>query len=107
MTARHELTLAWRDGGEQTVLAQRSKTILDAAESAGVTLPFGCRTGACASCVGLLTDGEITYTRIPRALKPRHIEAGYILCCIAQPRTDCRIEVGSDVQAELVSNPWK
>ncbi|AFK20971.1 2Fe-2S iron-sulfur cluster binding domain-containing protein (plasmid) [Haloferax mediterranei ATCC 33500] len=107
MATRHDLTLTWRDGREETVPASENETVLEAAESAGIGLPFGCRTGACATCVGRLIDGAILYDRPPRALKTRHIEAGYVLCCIARPRTDCRIEVGADVQTDLVSNPWK
>ncbi|WP_458209914.1 2Fe-2S iron-sulfur cluster-binding protein [Haladaptatus sp. NG-SE-30] len=103
----HDLALEWRTGREETVRASESETILEAAESASVGLPFGCRTGACSTCVGQLIDGDISYDRSPRALKVRHSTAGYLLCCIARPRSDCRIIVGSLVQAELVSNPWK
>ncbi|RYJ13510.1 2Fe-2S iron-sulfur cluster binding domain-containing protein [Halogeometricum borinquense] len=107
MASRHTLTLTRRSGREETTRASEDETILEAAESADISLPFGCRTGACATCVGRLIDGNISYDRPPRALKTRHIESGYVLCCIARPRTDCRIEIGPEVQAELVSNPWK
>jgi ferredoxin len=107
MHTRHALTLMWRDGREETVRSVEDQTILDAAESAGVSLPFGCRTGACATCVGRLIEGNVSYERPPRALKPRHIEAGFALCCIAYPRIECRIEVGADLHTELVPNPWK
>lgn len=106
-SAIHHLTLTWRDGREETVLASGGETVLEAAETASVDLPFGCRTGACATCVGQLIDGNVSYDRPPRALKSRHVQAGYVLCCIARPRTDCRLVVGADVQTELVSNPWR
>jgi ferredoxin len=104
---RHELTLTWREGRERSVPANADETVLEAAESADVSLPFGCRTGACSTCVGRLLEGAIAYERPPRALKPRHIEAGYVLCCIARLGRDSRIRVGTDVQSGLVSNPWK
>lgn len=107
MPTRHHLTLAWRDGRETTVLADEHETVLEAAESVGVGLPFGCRTGACVSCVGRLVEGDIDYRHQPRALRTRHDEAGYVLCCVARPRTDCRIVVGTDVRTDLVSNPWR
>lgn len=107
MPTRHRLTLAWRDGREEIVPASESESVLDAAESHDVPLPFGCRTGACASCVGRLVDGDADHQRPPRGLKPRHGEAGYVLCCIARPRADCRILVGTDVRTDLVTNPWK
>lgn len=107
MDARHDLALEWPTGREVTVRASECETVLETAESAHVGLPFGCRTGAYATCVGRLVDGAVSYGRPPRALKARQSEAGYVLCCIARLRTDCRIAVGSKVQAELVSNPWK
>jgi len=107
MTARRELTLTWQDGRTETVQAHEGLTVLEAAEAADIGLPFGCRTGACSTCVGRLISGSISYARPPRALKSRHRSAGYVLCCVARPQTDCRIEVGTHVQSELVSNPWK
>ncbi|MFD1645988.1 2Fe-2S iron-sulfur cluster-binding protein [Haloarchaeobius litoreus] len=101
------LTLLWRDGSEEAVRASGESTVLEAAESAAIGLPFGCRTGACGTCAGRSVEGTVQYNRPPRALKTRHSEAGYLLCCIARPLTDCQIEVGADVRAEMVSNPWK
>jgi ferredoxin len=99
--------LAWRDGRRATVDAAPGETILEAADDAGVGLPFGCRTGACGTCAGRLLDGDVRHRRPPRALKERHLAAGYVLACVAEPVTDCRLAVGADVQAELVSNPWR
>jgi ferredoxin len=104
---RHAVTLRWRDGREKRVEIRADETVLDGAERRGVALPFGCRTGACATCTGRLREGELVYRRPPRALKPRHREAGYVLLCVAEPRSDCAIEVGAAVHSELVSNPWK
>ena len=95
--------------GEETIRvdAGRDETILDAAESADVGLPFGCRTGACGTCTGRVLAGSVDHRRPPRALKQRHLDAGYALLCIAEPRADSRIAVGKDVVAELVDNPWR
>lgn len=102
-----QVTLEWRDGRVETVDVHPDETVLAAAGRAGVTLPFGCRTGACATCVGRLHEGEVEHRRRPRALKERHLDDGYVLLCVARPRTDCRVEVGADVQSDLVENPWK
>lgn len=107
MSDRHQLVLAWRDGRRETVRASGDETVLAAAESAGVGLPFGCRTGACGSCVGRLRDGDVTYDRPPRALKSRQREAGYVLCCLARPLTACRLGVGTDILTDLVVNPFR
>ncbi|WP_408956780.1 2Fe-2S iron-sulfur cluster-binding protein [Natrinema sp. 74] len=126
----HDVTLEWPDGRTRTVEVGEDETILGAAECDGAVLPYGCRTGACGTCAGRLlevegtrpSDGEcaangdadrpgagdaVAYGRLPRALKDRHRAAGYVLLCIASPRADCRIAVGSSVHAELVDNPWK
>lgn len=66
MSDRHQLVLTWRDGGEETVRASETETVLEAAESAGAVLPFGCRTGACSSCVGRLVEGNVSFDRPPR-----------------------------------------
>ena len=103
----HRLELRWPDGKREHVDASVGQSILEAAEEADVALPFGCRTGACATCTGRLLDGSVEHRRPPRALKPRHLESGYVLTCVAEPTADCRLDVGSDVAASLVSNPWK
>lgn len=103
----YEVTMVWRDGRRETVHVPDDETVLEAAEEAGIGLPFGCRTGACATCTGRLCDGRVRHIRTPRALKDRHRADGYVLTCIATPETDCTVEVGVDVQTDLVTNPWK
>ncbi|WP_435153316.1 2Fe-2S iron-sulfur cluster-binding protein [Haladaptatus sp. DFWS20] len=109
MSGRHRIEFQWRgrDGRTETVCAKDEELILDAAERAGIGLPFGCRTGACATCTGRLLEGKVEHIRLPRGLKSEFEQDGYVLLCIARARADCRIEVGSDVQTDLVTNPWK
>ena len=40
---------------------QPGESILDAALREGVGLPYGCRNGACGSCMGRVVDGRICY----------------------------------------------
>ena len=105
--ANLELVLVRADGSETVVEARADETVLEAAERACETLPFGCRTGACGTCTARLLDGQVCHERPPRALKPRHLERGYVLTCVAAPREDCRLRAGADVADELVENPWK
>ena len=103
-----EVRLCWRDSDRTAVLqVDGDESVLEAAEAAGVGLPFGCRTGACGTCTALLLDGEVSHRRLPRALKERHLEEGYVLTCVATPETDASLEVGAAVQRDLVPNPWK
>jgi ferredoxin len=95
------------DERTSVVTVEPDELLLEAAERMDVALPFGCRIGACSTCAGRLRSGTVTHIRPPRALKECHLREGYILTCIATPTTDCCIEVGPDVQAELVENPWR
>ncbi|MDG5819647.1 2Fe-2S iron-sulfur cluster-binding protein [Natronococcus sp. A-GB7] len=127
MTETYAVTVEQPDGSSRTVAVRANETVLEASERTERTVPFGCRTGACGTCAGRLLevdeagddgDGDATdgsagvadafeYRREPRALKPRHREAGYVLLCIALPRADCRVAVGSRARRDLVDNPWK
>ena len=99
--------LRFRDGPTERIEAPAGETILDAAEEEGISLPFGCLTGACGTCTARLLEGDLEHKRPPRALKERHREAGYVLPCIALARSPCVLDVGAEVQSDLVSNPWK
>lgn len=103
----HSVVLERTDGRVERIAVGREQTVLEAAEAADLGLPFGCLTGACGTCTGRLLEGELEHRRPTRALKERHRADGYVLLCIAEPRGDCRIRVGADVQAELVSDPWR
>jgi ferredoxin len=103
----HRIEIRWARGDEASIDATATETVLEAAERGGVTLPFGCRTGSCTTCVGRLVAGDVRYRRPPRSLRGHQIRDGFVLLCIAEPRGDCRFVVGPDVQSQLVSNPWK
>jgi ferredoxin len=103
----HDVTLQWRDGSEQTIEVEGDETVIDATERIGLGLPYGCLYGACGTCTGRVLDGDLVHVERARALKPKHSKEGYVLLCVAEPRSDCRIEVGAKIQADLVPNPWK
>ncbi|MFW5963849.1 MAG: 2Fe-2S iron-sulfur cluster-binding protein [Natronomonas sp.] len=106
-TATDAVELVWPDGRTETVRVGSGETVVDAAERAGVALPYGCLYGACGTCTAELLEGEMCHRKPPRALKPRSLEAGYVLPCIATPESDCRLRVGHGIQAEVVGTPWK
>ena len=60
--------------------------LLDAAEAAGLRLPYSCRAGICSTCRAQVTHGRVAMDR-NQALEDWEVEAGYILCCQARPLT--------------------
>ncbi|MCA9681293.1 MAG: 2Fe-2S iron-sulfur cluster binding domain-containing protein [Myxococcales bacterium] len=98
------MTLANRQG--RSTLVAEDQPILDAFEQLGVLLPVACRYGGCVTCAARLLEGEIAQPRA-KALKQRQIDAGYVLLCIAEPRSDCVLEVGVESQDALFENPFR
>lgn len=72
--------------------AQPGETVLEAAQRAGIALPYSCRSGVCGSCKAILLDGRVDYPRHP----PLALDAGErahhaVLLCQAVPASDLTI----------------
>ena len=59
------------------------ETVLEAAEGAGVEIPYACRVGQCGVCVVKLLEGEVTMA-VETGLAPSDKEQGYVLACQAK-----------------------
>jgi ring-1,2-phenylacetyl-CoA epoxidase subunit PaaE len=67
-------------------MARTDASVLEAAERAGLQLPFSCRSGICATCRARITNGAAVMTH-NIALEPWETQAGFVLCCQARPTT--------------------
>ncbi len=84
---------------------RRDQPIYKAALDAGVQLPIGCDYGGCITCAAKLVEGSVRQPGAS-ALNKRQSQAGYILLCVARPKTDCVIDDGVESHDELYLNPF-
>lgn len=65
-------------------------TILEVAESHGITPDFGCRNGVCGTCRRKLLCGSVTYRTQPAAA---HDNDEVLICCAVPARGTAALEI--------------
>lgn len=87
----HRVTI--RPSGHE-ISVEAGESVLDAALRQGHALPYGCRNGTCAACLGEIRAGSFSYPEgRPPALTEAGEAAGQVLLCQAQPDGDAEVEV--------------
>jgi ring-1,2-phenylacetyl-CoA epoxidase subunit PaaE len=77
---------AVRDGIRHHFPVGADQTIIEAAESAGLDLPYSCRGGMCCTCRAKLVEGKVEMA-VNYSLEPWELAAGYVLTCQSRPKT--------------------
>ncbi|HYH14997.1 MAG TPA: 2Fe-2S iron-sulfur cluster-binding protein [Flavisolibacter sp.] len=62
------------------------QTILDAALTDKIELPYSCKNGTCGKCTGKLLSGQVHMSQ-NFVLNKEHVQEGYILLCQSHPLT--------------------
>ena len=77
--AKSGKTLPWRAS---------AGSLLDLAESNGISVSSGCRAGGCGSCQTTIRSGEVSYQQTP----DYDPDAGTCLLCVCAPKTPVTLE---------------
>ncbi|MDT3443334.1 MULTISPECIES: ferredoxin--NADP reductase [unclassified Pseudofrankia] len=70
-----------------TVPRRPGETFLESARRGGLTPPFSCESGTCATCMAHVEEGEVSM-RVNDALTDDEVADGYVLTCQGLPESD-------------------
>jgi ferredoxin-NADP reductase len=74
-------------GGKRVSVPRRpDETLLESARRAGLTPPFNCEAGNCATCMARLVEGTVTM-RVNDVLTDEDLADGYVLTCQGVPES--------------------
>ena len=84
------VTLEFARRGKR-IRVNRNLPLLEAAESHGIELDYGCRTGNCGDCRVRVIQGKFA-SGSDSGLSPQERASGWALSCVATPSSDCVLD---------------
>jgi len=84
-----DILVTFAKSGKQLPWSPTTGTLLDLAETHGISVNTGCRAGGCGSCQTTILTGEVAY-RQPPEFDP---EPGSCLLCVCTPKTSVTLEI--------------
>ncbi|MEC4814166.1 MAG: 2Fe-2S iron-sulfur cluster-binding protein [Scytonema sp. PMC 1069.18] len=78
-------------GKTHTLQVSENETILSVADAAGLELPSSCHAGVCTTCAAQIISGTVDQSD-GMGVSPELQKQGYVLLCVAKPRSDLKIE---------------
>jgi ferredoxin-NADP reductase/cytochrome c2 len=85
-----DATIEFNRSGQSCVFST-NRTLLEAAEMNGVSIPSSCRQGQCGTCATRLLDGQAEMD-CEDGLDPALKAQGYVLACVALAKGNVRID---------------
>lgn len=81
--------------GKGTIKVAEDEKILVVADRENLDLPSSCNAGVCTTCAAKILSGEVDQTD-GMGVSPELQSEGYVLLCVAYPRSDLKIELGKE-----------
>jgi ferredoxin len=82
-------------GSDHTFTVSEGQTVLQAAYAAGIDLPSSCNAGVCTTCAAQILAGTVDQSQ-GMGLSPQLQSEGFVLLCVAYPRSDLKLESGKE-----------
>jgi ferredoxin len=74
------------DGRTDVAEHRAGTTILQTARQLGMSPPFSCESGSCATCMARVVEGAVSM-HVNNALTPEEVDDGWVLTCQSVPTT--------------------
>jgi ferredoxin len=86
-TIEYQIKIKNPNGSLLQFRGARNEFVLDAADRAGLELPYSCRSGGCLSCAAKIISGVVHQSE-QYVLEQEHLDEGYVLLCCCHASSD-------------------